>query len=147
MARNPQGHPYRTLALPPPRHAVPTPARSSALRIACWVAGVALWLGLAFAAGAEPSMGMASASAPSRAPSALLRRLKPSAPVPAQAALARVVVAAPLRPKATDVATVYRFFNRWTGVHFYTADEAERAHIVATWPQFADEGAAWRALR
>jgi uncharacterized protein (DUF1800 family) len=147
MARNAQGHPYRTLALPPPRHAVPTPERSSALRIACWVAGVALWLGLAFAAGAEPSMGMASASGPSPASSALLRRLKPSMPAPARAALAPVVVPAPLRPKAADVATVYRFFNRWTGVHFYTADEAERAHIVATWPQFADEGAAWRALR
>ena len=49
--------------------------------------------------------------------------------------------------KALDLADVYRFFNRATGVHFYTADAAERAHVLATWPQFADEGAVWRALR
>jgi hypothetical protein len=42
---------------------------------------------------------------------------------------------------------VYRFFNTQTGVHFYTDDEAERDHVIATWPQFAFEGVAFHAFR
>ncbi|MFO1282409.1 MAG: DUF1800 family protein [Burkholderiales bacterium] len=52
----------------------------------------------------------------------------------------------PARTKAGVLVDVYRFFNRNTGVHFYTADPVERAHILATWPQFVDEGAVYRAL-
>jgi hypothetical protein len=40
---------------------------------------------------------------------------------------------------------VWRFFNRDTGAHFYTTDNAERQRILVTWPQFADEGAAFYA--
>lgn len=35
---------------------------------------------------------------------------------------------------------VYRFYNLLTNVHFYTANEAERAVVVATAPHFRDEG-------
>jgi len=41
---------------------------------------------------------------------------------------------------------VWRFFNTSTGTHFYTASADERAHVLATWPQFVDEGVAYRAL-
>lgn len=146
MATNAQGRSDRTLALAP-THAIRTSVRSTAFRIACWAGGIAVWLALALAAGAEPTMNGVSAAAPSRTPSMLMRRLKPSAPSPSRAALAPVVVTKSAAPKALDVTEVYRFYNRWTGVHFYTADAAERTFILATWPQFADEGAVWRALR
>ena len=116
------------------------------------MAGIAAWLLLAFAAGAGPRemAGATGADRPGRAADAsspIVRRLKPSTATPPRAALTPLT---PLRrptAKALDVADVYRFFNRATGVHFYTADGAERAHILATWPHFADEGAVWRALR
>jgi hypothetical protein len=44
------------------------------------------------------------------------------------------------------LAPVYRFFNRDTFAHFYTASKAERDHVLATWPQFVDEGIAFYAL-
>jgi len=60
------------------------------------------------------------------------------------------VGAAPMaRPVAKDTGdtNVYRFYNTLTGVHFYTADDAERAIVQQRYPQFADEGAVYRALR
>jgi len=42
--------------------------------------------------------------------------------------------------------TVWRFYNTITGVHFYTADLAERALVLANYPNLADEGPAYRAL-
>ena len=41
----PQGSTDRTLALPTPPHAIRTAVRSTAFRVACWVGGVALWIG------------------------------------------------------------------------------------------------------
>ena len=41
---------------------------------------------------------------------------------------------------------VWRFFNTQTGTHFYTSSSAERAHVLATWPQFVEEGVVYRAL-
>ena len=32
-------------------------------------------------------------------------------------------------------------------MHFYTADEAEKNHVIATWPQFVFEGIAYYAFR
>jgi len=29
---------------------------------------------------------------------------------------------------------VYRFYNAGNGTHFYTDSEAEKAHVIATWP-------------
>jgi Repeat of unknown function (DUF5648) len=40
---------------------------------------------------------------------------------------------------------VYRFYNLWTNVHFYTANEAERANIIDTAPHFRNEGTAFFA--
>lgn len=127
----------------------PTP-RATAFWLGCWIAGIAAWLFLAFAAGAGPVAMQPSTAADGRAdgPAAqLLRRLKPSTPTPSRAALVPLAAARTPGAKALDPVDVYRFFNRATGVHFYTADAAERAHVLATWPQFADEGPAWRALR
>ncbi len=39
--------------------------------------------------------------------------------------------------------TVYRFLNNNTGVHFYTADEAERNNILENLPQYNPEGASY----
>jgi uncharacterized protein (DUF1800 family) len=152
---NAQGSTHRTLALATPPHAVRLAVRSTAFRTACWVGGVVAWLALSYVAGAAPPMmaggaPMAAAGAPSSATerpaaSSMQRRLKPSTGAPTRADLGPVAV--PPRAKALDVVEVYRFFNRWTGVHFYTASAAERALILATWPQFADEGAVWRASR
>ena len=36
----------------------------------------------------------------------------------------------------TDVTPVYRFLNTETGAHFYTSNEAEKANIQNTLPQF-----------
>ena len=44
---------------------------------------------------------------------------------------------------ATD--PVYRFFNTRTGTHFYTIAAAERDTVLAMYPQFAFEGAAFAA--
>ena len=142
-----QGPTYRTLALAAPGHAVRYAVRSTAFRTACWVGGIAAWLVLSYAAGASPpSMaGGAAVTAERPVSSAIHRKLKPSSGIPARASMRPL--AAPARTKAVDLVEVYRFFNRWTGVHFYTASAAERAHILATWPQFADEGAVWRASR
>jgi uncharacterized protein (DUF1800 family) len=50
--------------------------------------------------------------------------------------------------KASDPApvTVWRFYHRITGVHFYTADPAESQIVLASYPNLLDEGAAYRAL-
>jgi hypothetical protein len=37
--------------------------------------------------------------------------------------------------------TLYRFYNTLTMSHFYTADESEKNHVLATWPQFKLEAA------
>lgn len=42
---------------------------------------------------------------------------------------------------------VYRFYNTRTRTHFYTASEAERAHVLATWPHFVPEGIAFHAVK
>jgi len=145
-----QGPTDRTLTL---SH-TPSVARSAechrAFLSTCWAGGIAAWLFLAFTAGADPVL-MTGASVPktdrAASSSTLLRKLKPSTATPSRAALAPLAVPATSRPKAQDLVDVYRFYNRWAGVHFYTASATERAYILATWPQFADEGAAWRALR
>jgi uncharacterized protein (DUF1800 family) len=77
------------------------------------------WLALVFAVGAAP---LAKAAAPARGKAAV------------------AIVA-----KAAGDATVYRFYNSVTGVHFYTADETERAAIIAQWPQLVFEGPVYRA--
>ena len=41
---------------------------------------------------------------------------------------------------------VFRFYNRDTAAHFYTASVAERDHVRATWPQFIYEGERFRVL-
>ncbi|MEO5700668.1 MAG: hypothetical protein ABIS17_09835 [Casimicrobiaceae bacterium] len=41
---------------------------------------------------------------------------------------------------------IFRFYNEQTGAHFYTASAAERAFVLATYPQFLDEGTAFWAL-
>ncbi|MCC6378710.1 MAG: hypothetical protein IT519_07830 [Burkholderiales bacterium] len=41
---------------------------------------------------------------------------------------------------------VFRFFNKQTGAHFYTASADERDFVIATWPQFAYEGEKFRLL-
>ena len=38
---------------------------------------------------------------------------------------------------------VYRFFNKTTGSHFYTASAAERDKVIATYPAFVYEGTAF----
>ena len=41
-------------------------------------------------------------------------------------------------------ATVYRFFNKTNGSHFYTASETERDNVIATWPHiYTYEGPAF----
>ncbi len=40
---------------------------------------------------------------------------------------------------------VYRFWNDQDGAHFYTMSETERAHVLATWSYFLDEGIAFYA--
>jgi N-acetylmuramoyl-L-alanine amidase len=45
---------------------------------------------------------------------------------------------------AGPVISVYRFWNRATGTHFYTASESEMQRVVATWPTiFRLEGVAY----
>jgi len=39
--------------------------------------------------------------------------------------------------------TVYRFYNKATGSHFYTASPAERDKVIATYPSFVYEGVAF----
>jgi uncharacterized protein (DUF1800 family) len=46
----------------------------------------------------------------------------------------------------TGTSPVFRFFNQQTGTHFYTIVVAERDHVIATYPQFAYEGAAFAAF-
>jgi len=62
-----------------------------------------------------------------------------------------VLAAPPVRsaasPKAAPaIVTIYRFYNKITGVHFYTADPAERQLVLNQYPNFVDEGAAYNAL-
>jgi len=147
----PQGSTDRTLALPPPPHAIRLVVRSTAFRVACWAGGFVAWLALAIAAGAQPATMNSGASMTAdradraAARSAILRKLKPANGAPSRDALGPIATTS--RAKAIDAVDVYRFYNRWTGVHFYTASATERAFILATWPQFADEGTVWRASR
>ena len=147
----PQGSTDRTLALPPPPHAILLVVRSTAFRVACWAGGFVAWLALAIAAGAQPATMNSGASMTAdradraAARSAILRKLKPANGAPSRDALGPIATTP--RAKAIDAVDVYRFYNRWTGVHFYTASATERAFILATWPQFADEGTVWRASR
>jgi uncharacterized protein (DUF1800 family) len=63
------------------------------------------------------------------------------------AAVACVLVLAAVRAWADPApVTVWRFYNKNTGVHFYTADPAERQLVLASYPNLLDEGAAYRAL-
>ena len=146
---NAQAPSRRTPVLTSRQPATGASARVTAFRVACLAVGIAAWLLLSFAAGAGPveSAGAARSDRDGEAPSTLLRRLKPATATPSRSALTPLGPARRASAKALDLADVYRFFNRATGVHFYTADAAERAHILATWPHFADEGAVWRALR
>jgi hypothetical protein len=57
-----QGSSDRTLALPSPPHAIRVAVRSTAFRVACWVGGIAAWLVLAIAAGAQPMTMMSGTS-------------------------------------------------------------------------------------
>ena len=41
---------------------------------------------------------------------------------------------------------IYRFFNRETGVHFYTASEVERDSIIESLPNFNLEGTSYQAI-
>lgn len=54
----------------------------------------------------------------------------------------------PGSPKAApDPQVVYRFFNTRTGVHFYTISTQERDQIVANFPWFSLDGAAFHSLQ
>jgi len=48
-------------------------------------------------------------------------------------------------PKAQGTVPVYRFYNRATGAHFYTASASERDHIRATLPVMSYDGPAFEA--
>lgn len=50
----------------------------------------------------------------------------------------------PISNVSNDEATVYRFFNPSVGVHFYTANEAERAFVEETLPSYVLEGESYR---
>lgn len=47
---------------------------------------------------------------------------------------------------ASQNLTVYRYFNNDTGVHFYTANEAEREVIENELPNFSSEGASYLSV-
>jgi hypothetical protein len=40
---------------------------------------------------------------------------------------------------------VFRFYNTWTGTHFYTISAAERDTVRQRYPQFLYEGAVYEA--
>jgi uncharacterized protein (DUF1800 family) len=140
----------RTLALRQDDGPFPPPIRLTLFRVACWTAGIVAWLVLAFAAGAgtmAPAGVDASSPRAATGPSSIQKRLKPTTPTPSRASLTPIrLPARAASNKAVAVTDVYRMFNRATGVHFYTASATERAFVLANWPQFADEGPAWRAL-
>ena len=46
---------------------------------------------------------------------------------------------------ASGLSPVYRFYNRQTGVHFYTISATEKAQVQANLPQFSYEGIAYYA--
>lgn len=46
-----------------------------------------------------------------------------------------------------DLQPVYRFFNKRTGTHFYTASPTEKDHIIATWNWFNFEGIAYYVVK
>ncbi|MDR0837365.1 MAG: hypothetical protein LBM94_04005 [Propionibacteriaceae bacterium] len=48
--------------------------------------------------------------------------------------------------KIVQSVPLYRFYNSATNAHFYTADEAEKNYVLATWPQFSLEGIAARVI-
>lgn len=60
--------------------------------------------------------------------------------------IAAALIAAWAGSAAAQVDAVYRFYNRETGTHFYTASVSERDGVVQSMPQFAYEGAAFAAL-
>jgi hypothetical protein len=45
--------------------------------------------------------------------------------------------------EATDWIPIFRFYNRQTGTHFYTASAAEKDYIIKTWNWFTFEGIAY----
>jgi hypothetical protein len=50
------------------------------------------------------------------------------------------------RPSSAPTTPIYRFWSASLGAHFYTADPAERDHIIATWPAtWSYEGTAYNA--
>ncbi|MDO8847282.1 MAG: CHAP domain-containing protein [Coriobacteriia bacterium] len=61
------------------------------------------------------------------------------APTPPEA-----VPAPPDTTRPGGMITVYRFYNHFTGTHFYTPSEAERDTVIATWPDvYRYEGIAY----
>ena len=64
------------------------------------------------------------------------------------AAVAAVMVAAALAPTVAlaaegDAVDMYRLYNRYTGEHFYTSEEAERESLVSAGWRY--EGVGWKA--
>lgn len=46
----------------------------------------------------------------------------------------------------SETQNVYRFFNRETGVHFYTASEIEKNSVIENLPNYTLEGAAYKTI-
>ncbi len=63
--------------------------------------------------------------------------------VVAVAMLALAAATAAVAQPAPDA--IYRFYNRESGTHFYTASVSERDQVAATFPQFVYEGAVFAA--
>jgi len=147
------------------RRTVATAGRTAMLA-AAWILGIVAWLGLALSVGAQGMATMStsmrpasmtgdasSATSSSHADEAnggaarrFTSKLKPSVAQPKRSQLPPLAIATPARAKAEAMVDVHRFYNRLTGMHFYTASESERAHIRATWPHMVEEGVAYRAL-
>ena len=47
------------------------------------------------------------------------------------------------QPSETGTITMHRLYNRWTGEHFYTSSDEEKAHLVSV--GWTDEGTGWVA--
>ncbi len=48
-------------------------------------------------------------------------------------------------PATTPRIAIHRFFNIWTGAHFFTPSPLERDYVLATYPQFQYEGVGFYA--
>ena len=46
-------------------------------------------------------------------------------------------------PQPAETKTMHRLYNRWTGEHFYTSSDEEKAHLVSV--GWTDEGTGWVA--